>query len=88
MKKIALISFLALGALISGCGKSTPPVEPAKAAASAPAADPQAPRIATYDPNLKPGKIVWDSPEKQKAWEARQAEVAGHAPAAQKQAAK
>lgn len=92
MKKLTLVSLVLAAMALSACNKK--PVDPVAAAtgtkpaataaaASAPKAD-EKPRLATYDPNLKPAEIVWDSPEKKKQWEARQAQLkaAGAAPAA------
>ena len=81
--KIVLASAaLAVVALV-GCSKSESSdtaknADDSKAVVSTPsqsAKPDDKPREATFDPNLKPGPIVWDSPEKQKAWEARQAEL-------------
>lgn len=82
-QKIILLSATAALVGLVGCSKSdtaeaskTAASPQAAAAASAPSVKPDdKPREATFDPNLKPGPIVWDSPEKQKAWEARQAEL-------------
>jgi predicted small lipoprotein YifL len=95
MKKSLIWALLAVSFAITACGNGdkAPAKNPAaatSATADKPAADAvkaeDAPREATYDANLKPAEIVWDSPEKQKAWEARQAELkqnpAAHAPAA------
>ena len=46
------------------------------AAAAPAAAAPAASKPAAYMPNLKPGEIVWDSPEKKAAWEKRKADIA------------
>lgn len=86
MKQSLILALIASSFAIAACGNKTEPATPgtvAKPAATAPAgaAAPTGkkpedqPRQATYDPNLKPAQIVWDSPEKQKAWEARQAEL-------------
>lgn len=74
-----LATLLATCALLSACSKKpaspeAQKAEPAAAAATAAQAQP-APRAATYDPNLKPAEIVWDSPEKKAQWEARQAQL-------------
>lgn len=76
--KTSLLVALVAVAALSACSKE--PVTPeAKAEAAATKAagtsSDDKPREATYDPNLKPAEIVWDSPEKKKAWEARQAEL-------------
>lgn len=72
---MAIAASLALAACGSKSDESAAPgaAQPAAAVAAPKAED--APREATYDANLKPATIVWDSPEKQKAWEARQAEL-------------
>jgi hypothetical protein len=73
-----LAALLAASALLSACSKTaTPPAPKAQAGATAatPAEAKPAPRAATYDPNLKPAEIVWDSPEKKAQWEARQAQL-------------
>ncbi len=92
MKKLTLVSLVIASMALAACGKKTTDTaasvktdKPAAAsAASAPKVE-EKPRLATYDPNLKPAEIVWDSPEKKKQWEARQAQLkaaAGAAPAA------
>lgn len=75
--KTSLLAALVAAAALSACSK-----EPVASGASTEAAakttetaPEDKPREATYDPNLKPAEIVWDSPEKKKAWEARQAEL-------------
>lgn len=77
MKNLVLISALVAAFSLTGCGKKAADESHATPAASAAAAQTTAedakPRVATYDPNLKPTNIVWDSPEKQRAWEERQA---------------
>ena len=81
----ALAAVLAAAALLSACSKQeTDAPKGADAEAQQPATNPDTPRPAVYDPNLKPANIVWDSPEKKAAWEAKQAELAkrGAAPAA------
>lgn len=88
---LALTAALTLGA----CSKKADPAAAtaakaasAAAGASGAASGAQQVRKATYDPNLKPANIVWDSPEKKRAWEERQAQIAAqrggqaHAPAA------
>lgn len=88
MKKYITLALIVTCAALAACGnKPEPnagvvkPAVPASAAAKAPASKAEdAPRAATYDPNLKPAQIVWDSPEKQKAWEARQVELKKSAP--------
>ncbi len=78
MKNLVLISALVAAFSLVGCGKKAAD-EGAKAqadqgaATAQPTAEDAKPRVATYDPNLKPTNIVWDSPEKQRAWEERQA---------------
>lgn len=88
MKNAITLALIIACASLAACGSkddaSQQPAKP-KVGASVPAngkaitsqaVKPEdAPRAATYDPNLKPAQIVWDSPEKQKAWEARQAEL-------------
>lgn len=92
MKKLTLVSLVIASMALAACGKKTADTAAAvktdKPAASTAASAPKAeekPRLATYDPNLKPAEIVWDSPEKKKQWEARQAQLkaaGGAAPAA------
>ncbi len=82
MKTTALLSVLALSFALAACGKKEAGADAAAAekasaaasAASAPA-EKDKPRVATYDPNLKPAQIVWDSPEKKRQWEERQAKI-------------
>lgn len=83
MKHSALfpVAALVLAASLAACSKkdqpvdSAPAAQPASAASAASSAAAEKPRLATFDPNLKPAEIVWDSPEKKKAWEARQAQL-------------
>lgn len=81
MKKSLILALLASSFMIVACGNkdaatSTSGTKPAATAKDANAKTvEEKPRQATYDPNLKPAQIVWDSPEKQKAWEARQVEL-------------
>jgi hypothetical protein len=81
MKKSLIFMLVASSILAAACGDKTAEVpatgaKPAVAAKATGAGNPdEKPRLATYDPNLKPAEIVWDSPEKKKAWEARQAEL-------------
>lgn len=75
--KTGILCGLVLG-LLSACGKPDsgsqgPGTNDVESAASA--AEP-APRPATFDPNLQPKNIVWDDPQKQREWEARQREAA------------
>lgn len=78
MKK--LIFSIALVAFLAACSKTDNKSEPGNgstaAAATAASAASQVVRKATYDPNLKPAEIVWDSPEKKARWEALQAKRA------------
>lgn len=76
-------SFLALALLTAvfavGCSKpsegdkATPAPEASAPAKAAKATGPA--RVATYNPNLKPAEIVWDSPQKKAEWEQRQAQL-------------
>lgn len=81
MKKlvICILAVLALAAC-SKNDQATPSAQagaqPATASSSAAS---QVVRKATYDPNLKPAEIVWDSPEKKARWEALQAQRAQQA---------
>lgn len=88
MKTTALLTALALSFALAACSKqpaeaeATPEAaaaaaaEKAKAEAEAEAeAEANKPRLAKFDPNLKPSNIVWDSPEKKRDWEARQAKL-------------
>lgn len=78
---LAITAALALGA----CSKTEAPKAADAASAAAPAASKPAiepVREATYNPNLVPGEIVWDNPEKKKAWEAHQASLKAGAKAA------
>ena len=78
MKKSLIFALLATSFFVAACGKhdeSATKVDAAKATTSATKKADDQPRQATYDPNLKPAEIVWDSPEKKKAWEARQAQL-------------
>lgn len=75
LKSAILLSLIAASAALVGCSKKESG-EAAKAAekpsAGAPAEQTSKEsevRQATYDPDLKPGEIVWDSPEKKKRWE-------------------
>ncbi len=88
MKRIALTSLIVAAALgLAACGKKAEDAAAAPDAAASAAADKASDgkaadgqntvRQATYDPNLRPTNIVWDSPEKKKAWEERQ-RAAGH----------
>ena len=87
MKKILLLSAIATSMILCACDKDKSVAAPDSAAkaASAPSASAKAvekPRLAVYDANLKPAEIVWDSPEKKKQWEARQAQLLQGAKAA------
>lgn len=84
MKTTALLTALALSFALVACSKnsadaeSTPEATAAAAAEKAKAeaeAEANKPRLAKFDPNLKPSNIVWDSPEKKRDWEARQAKL-------------
>lgn len=87
MKQIATITSLLVAAtLMSACSKHATPETP-KAAPAAAAPAQEAPRPATYDPNLKPAEIVWDSPEKKAEWEAHQARIQAELQAANQAAA-
>ena len=66
-KLLLLAACLALGA----CNNAIPPAPAATPAASAAPAEPA--RAATHDSTLQPHNVVWDSPEKQHAWEQRNA---------------
>lgn len=79
MKALLTIAVLALS--VAACSKNDTAEDAdkaKKAAAEAAGAEAAAPRSATYDPNLKvdPKTIVWDSPDKKRQWEQRQAELA------------
>lgn len=88
--KLSFAAILVSAALVGACSKTTdtpaPAASPEKAQAAAATAAQNAPREATYDPNLQPAQIVWDSPEKKAQWEARQAQLQGIAPAQAQQA--
>lgn len=96
MKTTALFTVLALSLVLSACGKSASESETAEAAAAEAqaqsdsaaaekaAAEAEKPRLATFDPNLKPAQIVWDSPEKKRQWEERQAKIRAEQAAAQR----
>lgn len=84
MKTTALLTALALSFALAACSKqpaeaeATPEAAAAAAAEKAKAeaeAEADKPRLAKFDPNLKPSNIVWDSPEKKRDWEARQAKL-------------
>lgn len=84
MKTTALLTVLALSFALAACSKqpaeaeATPEAAAAAAAEKAKAeaeAEANKPRLAKFDPNLKPSNIVWDSPEKKRDWEARQAKL-------------
>lgn len=84
MKTTALLTALALSFALAACSKQpaeaevTPEAAAAAAAEKAKAeaeAEANKPRLAKFDPNLKPSNIVWDSPEKKRDWEARQAKL-------------
>lgn len=84
MKTTALLTALALSFALAACSKqpaeaeATPEAAAAAAAEKAKAeaeAEANKPRLAKFDPNLKPSNIVWDSPEKKRDWEARQAKL-------------
>lgn len=72
LKYAILFSAVAGVAVLAGCSKSQPVAEKKPAEATAEVEkenkEPEV-RQATYDPNLKPAEIVWDSPEKKKRWE-------------------
>jgi len=86
MKQIATITgFVIAAALMSACSKPATPKAPKATAAAEPAQEEARP--ATYDPNLKPTDIVWDSPQKKAEWEALQAKVQAQAQAAPQAAA-
>lgn len=87
MKQIATITSLLVAAtLMSACSKHATTEAP-KAAPVAVVPAQEAPRAATYDPNLKPAEIVWDSPEKKAEWEAHQARIQAELQAANQAAA-
>lgn len=84
MKTTALLTAPALSFALAACSKqpaeaeATPEAAAAAAAEKAKAeaeAEANKPRLAKFDPNLKPSNIVWDSPEKKRDWEARQAKL-------------
>lgn len=72
LRKFRIPALILAALALTACNKSAPVEAPATAAAIPPAAAPTA-REAKYDADLQPGPIVWDSPEKQQAWEARRA---------------
>lgn len=84
MKTTALLTALALSFALAACSKqpaeaeATPEAAAAAAAETAKAeteAEANKPRLAKFDPNLKPSNIVWDSPDKKRDWEVRQAKL-------------
>lgn len=84
MKTTALLTALALSFALAACSKQPAEAEATPEAAAAAAAEKakdeaeaeaNKPRLAKFDPNLKPSNIVWDSPEKKRDWEARQAKL-------------
>lgn len=81
MKTTALLTALALSFALAACSKqpaeaeATPEAAAAEKAKAEAEAEANKPRLAKFDPNLKPSNIVWDSPEKKRDWEARQAEL-------------
>jgi hypothetical protein len=81
IKHLAL-PFVVIG--LAACSKAPAPAPATPTPAAAQAAA-EAPRPATYNKDLQPAEIVWDSPEKKAAWEAaqraRQAPVSTSAPA-------
>lgn len=91
MTKISiLLSGLAL-ALLAGCTPDKPsttgPAPGAETAPSSETAQPaeQAPRAATFNPDLKVEDVEWESPEKEKAWRERQAAIKAKVAAQQAQ---
>jgi hypothetical protein len=80
---MTFIKHLALPFVVIGLAACSKAPAPAPTPAAAQAAE--APRPATYNKDLQPAEIVWDSPEKKAAWEAaqraRQAPVSTSAPA-------
>ncbi len=91
MKRIALTSLIVAAALgLSACGKkaedgaadaAAKPDAAASTSADKAGEGQNTVRQATYDPNLRPTNIVWDSPEKKKAWEERQRAAGNPVPA-------
>lgn len=81
MKALSLISATLVAAtLLSACSKAPATGDAAQKAGTSQAAESKEAnkgeaRAATYDPNLKPAQIVWDSPEKKRQWEERQAQL-------------
>lgn len=92
MKSTALLTALALSFALAACSKNPTEAEASPEAAAAAAeqakaeaeAEANKPRLAKFDPNLKPSNIVWDSPEKKRDWEARQAKLRADQAAAAK----
>lgn len=83
---LSLVALVACTLVATACSNSSVDTEkpkPAAAERAKPAGQP-----ATYDPNLKPAQIVWDSPAKKRAWEARQAQIAAKSTAKTASAAK